>query len=724
MEKRAGDLPHTGSWGVGGPGRPGVTSAPVANLVQGLLKSMSYAKALFAPVLLLALGLLGAGLALFASTSPAPEGPPPQARRPAEKAPPEPRPPAEKRTRLDFHGDPLPPQAVSRLGSLRLRHRAGVRSLAVSADGKLLASGSSDGTTRLWDAATGRELRRFPGDNIAGDMVALSPDGKFLAAGRSGKVVSLWDLSTGKERARLPHPKGVFSLAFSPDGKWLAVGTDDTPGLRLWEAGTGRLLWQFGDREDGRSVSFSPDGRVLASHGTLWDLPTKHHPALKRPTRRDRPVPWARSTWLFAPSGKALASRGHQYIRYQELEILGNKYRILPAYHEFRAPRGAVFYAAAVSPDSKALASGDSDGEVRLWDLRTGKEVRRFQGSLRSVRTLAFSPDGKTLFSAGDGQIIRCWEVATGRERLPCAGHRDRVSHVALAADGRTLATAGSDGTVRLWDDAGKELRVLRGHRRVVCGVAFSPDGKAVASASLDRTVRLWDVASGKQRHRLEGHEHLASAVAFAPDGKTLASAGLLTVRQWDAVTGKELPRLDSQLADPQVVTWVRARELLRLDGRRGSAQSLVFAPDGKIRRLKGAGKNRPLAWSPSGKTIAEGGQDRQIHIWEVATDQQVHRFGKHEAALLTLAFSPDGRAVASTSVEPRPGWGPTGGKIDPTIHVWDVATGKRLLRLAGHEEVVGAVAFSQDGRRLASASADGTVLVWDVSALGGEARN
>jgi hypothetical protein len=248
-------------------------------------------------------------------------------------------------------------------------HTDFVNALAVSPDGRRLASGSYDFTVRLWDIQTGKEIRRFKGPEKAVAFIALSPDGKSLAAGGYDKVIWVWDVASGNEIRRLEGSQGdILGLTFSADGKTLASNGCELV-IRLWDLTTGKEVRQLvGNRHHIRTFAFAADGKTGVSGGCdhsirVWDLGT----------------------------GK------------EKRQLVGHS--------------GDVF-SVTFSPDGNTLASGSHDGSVRLWDLAEGAELRRCGDHVGGVIYVAFAPDGRTLTSGGYDKRQRIWETANGKERL------------------------------------------------------------------------------------------------------------------------------------------------------------------------------------------------------------------------------------------------------------------------------------------------------------------
>jgi WD40 repeat protein len=419
---------------------------------------------------------------------------------------------------------------------------------------------------KLWDLNTQTEvtaeLRGHPGP--VADL-AFSPTGPLLATAATN-TIRVWDLTTGEEKLALAGPAPIVALAFSPDGQRLASADLSLTAITLWDVTTGRLAQTYpGFAGSLTCLAFSPKAgapRLIARGSregrvTLWDLSVGPNPLdLGGHATLVTSV-------AFSRDGRRLATSGPD-----EHTVILWDVATGTAVHKLTASALRV----AISSDGKLLATGGGDlinpdrqGELRLWDLETGQEVNRLQGVLpsRFVNSVAFSPDGKWLASAsGDfrqaqldaqGGEVRIWDVATGKQvavhKLP-AGF---VYALAFSPDSQDLALARSDNLVEVCAVPTLETRrKYGGHNRPLRSIAFNPDGTRLAAAGSGGLVVLWNTATGKETVRWPADTRPIPGLAFSPDGHRLATAsfgltgnGSLTL--WDAHSGREVFSLAGQ---------------------------------------------------------------------------------------------------------------------------------------------------------------------------------
>jgi len=653
----------------------------------------------------------------------------------------------ERQTRTDPQGDPLPAGAIARLGTLRFNHGERLNNLRFTPDGKTILS-TGGGVLRLWDAATGKELGQFSRKELSWDEeISITPDGKTLVSlNQDAKdTLRLWDITQHKEISaiRLPVQRLPYSArqrnALSQDARlalinlaeqvhvfdigtikelWQLKSTDEESRaaifagcdhvvtvdkrhtLEVREAHTGKLIRRFTQGAPAEVLAASPDGRWLATleHHIyaidrlldkdiihIWDLTTgtEKHQLMSRPKR------WYMNM-LFSPDSKKVFSwccgeDGSELTIWDSQN--GKRLHELP---------NAVAECMCVSPDGLHLAAGRRSGRFELIDLKTLKRLA--EGIDTHIVDVSLSPKGERALTIGQESICT-WDVATSR----CL-HSIGIPIGSLtypggthSRNGRYAATLtrynqGNETQVMLWDVASGQ----RLHTRVIHGViqvAFSPDSSllAILQGNEQATIQLWDVHTGKEVRSFKEAKPvgLDQHVFFASDGKLLFVAGDWTVG-YDVTNGHEL--FSWRLKPlPAIGGVVRGGVLLPLRDRR-AWRTLTISPEGT------------LAACILDREFRDGNPMRdRIVLCDSRTGRVIRRWSDSGVAADNepLAFSNDGHFLASSDAE--------------AIHLWEVATGAELRTFHGHRGGIQSLGFSADGRRLASASTDSTVLIWDL---------
>lgn len=635
----------------------------------------------------------------------------------------------EPAPRRDADGEPLPAGVLARLGSARLRPGASWTDLAVSPDGRLLASVYMvNGDCDLWSPSTGKLVRRIDLHLVTGywyTRLAFTDGGKTLLALTAGKTIKArWlDAATGTERRRLELGPchGDMPMALAPRAGLAAVASSMDRMVRIYNLADGALVcgWQVNGRM-AVGLDFSPDGRRLAVcdrtdtvriHDTATgaqsmalrrdNLPivrvayartgrTLVTRSLDRDDNADALSVWSTATGrerrrlkgsssyhlalAISTDGRTIATGGMD----KDLLLLdaatGKEPRRL---RTWPMSMQAVFF-----PDGKTLAVASNSGTITLWDVNSGKLVPVSPDPLTEVKQLAFSADGRTVI--GSAERVIAWDAATGRavRRFPASSDVPLLN--ALAPDGSLLAMAGEEHelpVVYLLDArTGKRVHTLQAKGdEPMASLRFTPDSRQLVSGGWDQKARVWDVATGRPIYELQGHNGLVDLLAISGDGRWLATAssrsGDRDVRLWDLANG---------------------REVRRFQVRHGWASALAFSHNG---RYLAGGESDP------------GAETVDVQVWETATGKERLELAGHKEFISGVAWSPDDRMLATASRARERGTG------DQGVMLWEFATGEQRLRITG-QRAISSVAFSPEGRRLAVASHDGPVLVHDLMYL------
>jgi len=628
---------------------------------------------------------------------------------------------------------PLPKSAIVLRG-----HGENVYAIAFSPTGNQVATASFDKTIRLWDPATGKEVKSFGGPTGHTGLilaVAFHPAGHSMASGGADNFAKLWDVPSSNAFRDFAHADAVNGVALSPDGKLLAsAGKDGT--VKLWNPADGKPVSDLkGHTGAVQNVAFSNDSKTLASAGSdgsirYWDI------AKNAPIGMVGAHVGAANAILFHANNTQTISAGDDgALRYWQLPA--------PASRAL-TPHADLVTSIALSPDGNQVYSASADKTVRHSTFADGKQVKQFVGPNASVTCVAISPTG-TLLAGGTGDNrVFLWNPADAKVVSNSVAHNGIVTTASFHPQGTQLLTGGADGALKLWSMPPLPTRSLA-HADAVTAMALTPDAKRLITGSNDKIVRSWNLTNNAMERQFAGHTGVVTAVALSPNSQTLVSGGDdATIRFWNQANGSQTDlfaghtgpitgltfhpnsaQVLSSSADGTIKLWqlpaVPVKPFVHPDG----LTLAVLSPDGnklltacndKQTRLWNLANGQierafpappqpitALTFSPNGAVVAVASADKSVTVWNAADAKEVKKFPNLPAVVQSIAYGPDNNTIAA-------------GLADNSIRLLDVAQGKETKNFAGHTGAVTTVLYSAKGDQVISGSADKTVQVWSIA--------
>ncbi len=542
-----------------------------------------------------------------------------------------------------------------------------------------------------------RDQKTLAHARINPNAIAFSSDGTRLATGAEDGTAKVWDVNSGRLLVTLTGHKGyVLDVAWNPDGTRLATGGWDRT-VRIWDAESGRQLAVLEDMNSRvNCVDWSSDGRWLAAGQDVGLLPN------------DMPKNDISSVMIWNAKSlevvRSIKGTGSMACVRWSPDATRLAFRDLKAFYIVQADGfetattipGVIATAMVWSPDGDAFAISTRDG-FRVFDARTGKERLARRGHSAYVHSIAWHPDGSRIATCSKDRTIELWDAKTGERQFTVRGHRGYVKAVQWSPDGRLLASGGMDA-VKFWELDAPYRFTLQVSPVASQGLAWSPDGTRVA-VNQGGTLKVFDGESWQERASIPARAW--HRPVWSPDGARIAVMRSDSIAIYDASDGSQSHRYNKVPSGLLTLAWSPDGKALAAGGQNKSVL-VLDAQTGEIRHRFDDPWNNVLevAWSPDGGQLAAVCH-AELHIWDLKTGRDAIHRKIWEGWIHCVSWKPDGSQLAL-------------GTEHGNVRIFDPRDGREIRVMAGHSADATRVRWSPDGNRIASISGDRTLRIWD----------
>ncbi|MBF0266068.1 MAG: caspase family protein [Gammaproteobacteria bacterium] len=567
-----------------------------------------------------------------------------------------------------------------------------------SSDGRLAFSLALDQTLRVWEVATGREIKRYRVNSDQVKDLAISPNGYWIATGGKDKTMKLWDSATGKKiQIFTGHKRQVNALTFSHNGEHLISAGNDKI-IKVWDTKTAKLIKQYrGHKKNIQAIAVSSDGKWLASSGDdktilIWQIKDNHsnNKIVKKLKKHKRAI----KTTTFSSDGKYMVSAGEdKQIFLWELA----SGQVIKTFKGHTKTINAVDFSA----DGQEIISASDDNTLRLWSIKSGKNTKVYKGHKNKVISAAFSPNGRFILSGSQDKTMRLWGKSTAKALHIYKGHASLANDIDYSSDNQYLISAHDDKSLKLWNPiTGENIKTFNRHSAAARTVVFSSNGQYLASGSSDNSIKVWAVDTDNYPINLTGHSASVNQVLFTKDNKVLSASSDNTIRLWDIhnqeilKTFKKHNRAINSIAlsptENQFVSTSKDNTIRIWNIDTGKSEVLYNSeyPINKINYLN------------DGKHLVAVGFD--VLLMRLSDGKIIRRFKGHSALVNDVSITKNDEFLLTAS------W-------DNTVKLWDLSSGELIKTFLAHYGGVNSVSFDNSDKKFSTAGIDGSIKIWDL---------